>query len=168
MLQHFFNLLGTVAATYLLQDGLPFESVRESGPHEHGCEINAYDVGQGPEFLSGHPQIPAEVTASNRKRGDEVMVAVHHSFITDQVIKYPEHLRYLFVLGLLGVGADAHLQVYLLLQRLGIKLIKKRGLVVLVDALNLLHVLSQGVPPLVQRGASRVQVDAIERPSVVP
>ena len=89
MLQHFFDLLGTVAATDLLQDGLPFESVRESGPHEHGCEINTYYVGQSPELLRRNSQIPAEVTASNRKSRDERMVAAHHPLIIDQVIKNP-------------------------------------------------------------------------------
>ena len=56
---------------------------------------------------------------------------MHHTFIIHEIVEDPQNLRNLLVLGLLRILRHAHLEVHLLLQRFGVKLVKEGRLVVL-------------------------------------
>ena len=73
---------------------------------------------------------------------------MHDFLVVYQIVKNPQTLGNLLVFCFFGVLGNAHLQVHLLLQRLGIKVVEERWLLVLVDVLNLLDILPQRIPSL--------------------
>ena len=108
------------------------------------------------------------MAAPDRKSRYKIVVAVHHPLVVNQVIEHPKNLQDLLVLCFFRVFRHAHLKVYLLLQGLGIEVVEEGRLIVLVDVLDFFDVLAQRVPPSVQRSASRIQIDTVERASVMP
>ena len=102
MLQHLFDLLWRVSPADLFQDRFALQSVRQSRPHKHSSEVDAYDVCQSSDFLGSDPQIAPEMTTSDRQSGNQVMVTVHNALVVDQVVKNPQNLRNFVVLCLLA------------------------------------------------------------------
>ena len=75
-------------------------------------------------------RLPPKMTASYRQSSDQVVVRMHDALVVDEIVEKPQNLRNFVVLCLFCVGCDAHLQVHLLLQSLGVKFIEKARLLI--------------------------------------
>ena len=105
---------------------------------------------------------------SNRKSRDYIVITVHHPLVVGEIVDDKQHLWTFLMICCLRVFRHAHLKVHLPLQGFAVELVKKTWFIVEVHVLNLLDVLAQRVPTPVQRSASRVEIDTVERASVMP
>ena len=65
------------------------------------------------------------MAASNRQSCDQIVIAVHHSFVIHQVVENPQNLRNFIMLGFFSIRRHAHLEVHLLLQGSTVELIEE-------------------------------------------